>query len=304
MPLKNYISNSSTFGKIFIVAGLALFFLGIFSLLSVWIVSQVFHLPLITNPEILKDTENLEVIKALKWMQIMQAFGLFIVPSVVFARLNQSHILSFLALHKAPLFYTSLCVILLMLGVQPLINGMAELNSLVPVPQWMRESEKEAAAITQVFLRMDGIDGLVVNLFLIGLIPALGEELLFRGVLQPLFQKITNNKHWGIWIAAILFSALHVQFLGFFPRMFMGAAFGYLLFWSGSLWLPILGHFINNAGAVLISYLIQQNRLSEQAETIGTGKEGIIFVFISAAFTLGLLFLIHKAEKSKGKLTN
>jgi hypothetical protein len=189
-----------------------------------------------------------------------------------------------------------------MLSAQPLINWMAELNSLMPAPEWMHDSEKEAAAITKIFLQMNGAGDFMINLLMIALIPAIGEELLFRGLFQPLFQKITNNPHLGIWLAAILFSALHMQFLGFFPRMFMGAAFGYLLLWSGSLWLPIVGHFINNAGAVFIAFLIQKNGISEEIETVGTGQEELHYVVVSGLLVAVLLYVVHKFEKDSLKI--
>jgi hypothetical protein len=167
----------------------------------------------------------------------------------------------------------------------------------MPAPAWMHNSEKEAAAITKIFLQMNGTSDLLINLFMIDLIPAIGEELLFRGLFQPLFQKLTNNPHLGIWLSAILFSALHMQFLGFFPRMFMGAAFGYLLLWSGSLWLPIIGHFINNAGAVFIAFLIQKNGISEEIETVGAGQGGLLYVVVSSLLVAVLLFVVRKFEK-------
>jgi membrane protease YdiL (CAAX protease family) len=219
------------------------------------------------------------------------------VPALVFAKLDSNKMVAYLSLHKKPFFYSLICAVLIMLCAQPLINWMAELNSQMPAPAWMHQSEKDAAEVTKIFLQMDGINDLLINLFMIALIPAIGEELLFRGLFQPLFHKLTNNPHLGIWLSAILFSALHMQFLGFFPRMFMGAAFGYLLLWSGSLWLPMIGHFVNNAGAVLIAYLIQKNGISQEVETVGAGDGGTLYVVVSAAMVFVLLFVVRKFEK-------
>ena len=93
---------------------------------------------------------------------------------------------------------------------------------------------------------MNSISSLLINMVMIGVIPAIGEEFLFRGALQKIFSEWTKNKHLGIWISAILFSAMHLQFYGFIPRMLLGALFGYTLLWTGSLWIPIFGHFVNN----------------------------------------------------------
>ncbi len=91
----------------------------------------------------------------------------------------------------------------------------------------------------------------------------------------------------GIWVSAILFSALHMQFYGFFPRMLLGAFFGYLLLWSGSLWLPIIAHFVNNCVAVIFYYLKFNGIKVVDIEIIGTGEtlwlgilSGIVCVFL------------------------
>lgn len=297
MSQKIILEQHKPASKLLILTGLALLSLGIFSIISIVLATTVYQIPLLSNPGILKDTSNPNVIPALKMMQVMQALGLFIVPTLVFAKLDSSKIVAYLSLHKKPFLYSLICAVLLMLCAQPLINWMAELNSQMPAPVWMHESEKEAAEITKIFLQMNGMNDLLINLFMIALIPAVGEELLFRGLFQPLFQKLTNNPHLGIWLSAILFSALHMQFLGFFPRMFMGAAFGYLLLWSGSLWLPMIGHFVNNAGAVLIAYMIQKNGMPQEVETVGAGEGGTLYVMVSAAMVFVLLFVLRKFEK-------
>ncbi|MCC6252581.1 MAG: CPBP family intramembrane metalloprotease [Bacteroidia bacterium] len=299
MTNKILFNNYSTSIKILFLAGIALVSLGVFSLLSIVMVTTIYDIPLLSNPGVLKDTSNVHVLGALKLMQVMQAVGLFIVPVLIFARLCSTNIWNYLMLHKKPFMYSVFCTVLLMMSVQPFINWMAELNSMMPVPQWMRDSEQQAAEVTKTFLKMSGTGDLLINLFMIALIPAIGEELLFRGALQPLLQKLSHNKHIGIWLAAILFSALHMQFLGFFPRMFMGAAFGYLLVWSGSLWLPIVAHFMNNGGAVVLSYLVQKKGLSEESETFGTGQGDIIFVIISALIASVMMFAIYRFEKQK-----
>ncbi|HRG59951.1 MAG TPA: CPBP family intramembrane metalloprotease [Bacteroidia bacterium] len=296
MSQRIILQHQSITSKLLILVGLALFSLGIFSILSIVLASSVYHLPILSNPGILKETSNPNVIPALKMMQVMQALGLFILPTFVFAKLDSTKMSAYLSLNKKPLFYSLICAVLIMLCAQPLINWMADINGQMPAPAWMHESEKEAAAITKIFLEMNNYGDLLVNLFMIALIPAIGEELLFRGLFQPLFQKLTKNPHLGIWLSAILFSALHMQFLGFFPRMFMGAAFGYLLLWSGSLWLPIIGHFVNNAGAVIIAFMIQKAGMPQELETVGVGEGAILYVLVSTFLVGVLLFLVRKNE--------
>ena len=103
------------------------------------------------------------------------------------------------------------------------------------IEKWMKDAEESAAEITKAFLDVKTIPGLVFNVFMIAFLPAVGEELLFRGIIQRIFTDMTKSHHWGIWISAILFSAMHFQFYGFVPRVLLGALFGYLLVWSGSI---------------------------------------------------------------------
>jgi membrane protease YdiL (CAAX protease family) len=129
---------------------------------------------------------------------------------------------------------------------------------------------------------------------MIAFLPSIGEELLFRGVIQRIFTNWTRNYHWGIWISALLFSALHMQFYGFIPRMFLGVLFGYLLVWSGSMWLPIIAHFINNAVAVVAMYLIDKELLSPEIEEIGTTSDSYYMAAVSLLLIVVFMLMIKR----------
>jgi membrane protease YdiL (CAAX protease family) len=93
---------------------------------------------------------------------------------------------------------------------------------------------------------------------IIALLPAIGEEVCFRSILQRIIIQITRNAMSGILITAFIFSALHFQFEGFLPRMFLGFMLGYLYWYSGSIWTSMLAHFVNNAvQVVVVSYAPQ-----------------------------------------------
>jgi len=114
--------------------------------------------------------------------------------------------------------------------------------------------EAQAMVLTKAMLDIDTFGRFTSSLIAIAIIPAIAEEYLFRGSLQPLFAKWSGSIHIGIWVSAFLFSAIHFQFFGFIPRMLLGAGFGYLVVASGNIWTAILGHFINNASAVIAAY--------------------------------------------------
>jgi membrane protease YdiL (CAAX protease family) len=229
---------------------------------------------------------------------------MFIIPPFIiayFLSFNVPEYLKINQLAKPSVFFQAF---LLTLFALPIANMMGEFNSHIHFPdflegaeQWMRDSEERAALVTQKFLKMDHLGDLFTNLLLIAVIPALGEELLFRGVLQKQLSKWTGSVHWGIFISAVLFSALHMQFFGFFPRLFLGMLFGYLLVWTGSLWVPILAHLVNNALAVTASYFIGKGQLPEETDAIGSSNMMWEVSLISLVFFSYIAYLLLNTRK-------
>ena len=133
-----------------------------------------------------------------------------------------------------------------------LLNQQMELPSFMEgIEHWMRTREDEAERLTLLLLSEKGIGALLANLLVVALTAGITEEFLFRGAFQRILERWTSNPHWVIWIAACLFSAFHMQFYGFLPRMLLGVYFGYLLYWSRNIWIPVFAHFTNNAFAVI-----------------------------------------------------
>ena len=223
--------------------------------------------------------------EALKWVQLIQTAALFLLPPFLMAFLWAKQPLEWLKLKSETRGY-GLWAIFLMLMALPAINLVGYFNQqmslpafLEPLEQWMKTSEESAARLTEQFLNVSTCGGLIINILLMALLPAVAEELTFRGVLQRLIQTQTNEAinregkrvHLAIWCSAILFSAIHMPFYGFLPRTLMGALFGYALVWTGSLWIPILMHFTNNAMAVILYFLaIRSGWDMDKVDTIGT----------------------------------
>ena len=220
-------------------------------------------------------------IASLKWIQLLQTAAIFLLPPLCMAYLWAQEPMKWLEVETFQSFKVSGTAILLMLVALPAINLLAHINQqmalpafLEPLEQWMKTAEEDAAHLTEQFLSVTTFGGLIINLLLMAVLPAIAEELTFRGVLQHLFtpKHQSSIPHLAIWCSAILFSAIHMQFYGFIPRMLMGALFGYMLAWTGSLWVPILMHFTNNAMAVLLSFFaIKAEWDNDLLDTIGTG---------------------------------
>lgn len=132
---------------------------------------------------------------------------------------------------------------------------------------WAREREDQAEELTRFFTTFNSPGDFIFGVFVIALLPAIGEELVFRGMLQPEIFRFSGNHHVAIWVSAIIFSAFHMQFFAFVPRMFLGALFGYLYLWSGNFLIPIIAHFVNNGFLVMIMYLYQKGIITADMES-------------------------------------
>jgi len=281
----------------------------LFMTISLIVAMPVFGIESVINIPSLTDFNDPDNIRMLKYFQVVQSFGLFIVPSIILGWSFHGNFIKYLYLDKTIIFSSVFIVIVLMISALPLINFMGELNAQMELPRWMevverwmKATEENAAKLTKAFLDVKTPAGLFFNLFLIAVLPALGEEFLFRGIIQRIFTKITRNIHWGILISAVLFSALHMQFYGFVPRMLLGVMFGYLLIWSGSLWIPIIAHFINNGVVVVVMYYINQNKLNPAIEEIGSTADSYYFAAISLVFVVVLL-IVFKRQNGGNSLT-
>ena len=276
----------------------------LFMLLSLVAAIPLFGLDSLMNIPSVSNLDDPESIRMLKYFQVVQSFGLFIVPPIILGWLFKGNIVKYLNLHKNVNGASVLLVTLLIIFALPLINFIGEWNNQMQFPEWlagverwMRNAEDNAMELTEAFLKVDTTGGLLFNLFMIAFLPAIGEELLFRGVIQRIFTKMTKNYHWGIWISAFLFSALHIQFYGFVPRMLLGVLFGYLLIWSGSMWLPIIAHFVNNGFAVVAMYLADKEIISPRVEDIGA--TGSYYWVVISLLLVGLFsWLIKKENKA------
>lgn len=265
-----------------------------------FVISQVFlGVPLLTQPALMEDMTNPEVIPALRIMQLLQGLGMLVVPSVIYLWISSSWV-EVRQLFAKPIRQSVMISIVFFMVAFPFVNYLAEWNASWNLPtflgDWMEGKESQAGEITKLFLDMPNAGLLVLNLIMIALLPAVGEELIFRGIMQRGLQK-KINPHLAIWLAAILFSAVHVQFLGFMPRMLMGVAMGYLFFWSGNLWYPMIAHFTNNALAVVMAYAIQHNSIDSTLENAGTNNPSI--AGFSLIFCLLLLYLFKQHQEAR-----
>jgi membrane protease YdiL (CAAX protease family) len=253
------------------------------------------------------DFHDKSTINLLKIFQIFSQVGLFVLPAFMFAYYYQEDYQSFLKIRCSPDIKCLLIAIIAIVLMMPSIGFLVDLNQGLKLPsfmqgieEWMKAKEEEAKIMTEAFLQVSSVSALLLNLFMIGLLAGLGEELLFRGVLQNIFLDKWRNPHVAIWSAAIIFSAFHLQFYGFLPRMVLGAIFGYIYLWTNNLWIPVTLHTIFNSITVVGAFLFQRGIINTDMENIGT-SDSYMVVAISFVAALGLFRFIYRLSLRKRK---
>jgi len=193
--------------------------------------------------------------QVLRWVSLLSHLASFSIPALgVFILLYRRQWSQQLLMNVAPRLTPAVLSILFILVSFPLAQTVYWLNRQLPLPEWMVGMEGEVSNLVQGLLVMESPGELLFNLLVVAVVPAIGEELVFRGVVQQQFYRIAHTRGLAVWITAFLFSAVHLQFEGFLPRFLLGAMLGYLFLWSKNLWIPILAHFFFNGIQVAGQY--------------------------------------------------
>ena len=216
-------------------------------------------------------------------MLTVQDILVFILPAVLTMAILYKRPLHVMGLDRAPSWCAVAIVALFYVVSLPAMNWLVDLNKAMSLPSWMagveqamRSMEDEATQTTLQLLDIDSFWQFIFTVAVVGVMAGLSEEMLFRGAMLRTMQDSRLGKHAVVWMTAILFSALHMQFYGFVPRMLLGVWLGYLLVWTGSLWVPIIAHTMNNSTVVLFSYLSNKGIVTESfGDNLGLPSPGV-----------------------------
>ena len=287
-----------------------LILLGILMIVSFVVVTglSVFAALPFTGGQVLEyfsGNQSAEGLNLMRYFQIMSHVGLFIVPALAFAFILSHNPLKYLGFAANSGLRRLVLGSLIMLVAAPLSAYVFELNQhmhfpdgLKSVETWMRNMETTAEQMTRYFVAVDTWQSLLFNVFMIAVIPSIGEELIFRGLIQKLFTQWTRNQHIAVLITAILFSAMHLQFFSFLPRFVLGMLLGYMFVWSGNIWVPIVAHFVNNLAALLLFFYFERGIISFDIEDIGATTMAPAFALASLAAVIMLFVAFRRAKPS------
>ena len=239
----------------------------------------------------------------LRYILIIQDISLLLVPSIIILVMMKPESSTGLIELKIPHLKEAGLVVILAFCIFPITSFTGQLNAGMHLPEWlsgvekwMVEKEDHANNIINQVMVSPAFGTMIMNLFIIAILPAMAEEILFRGVLQKILYNLFKSGHAAIWVTAFVFSTIHFQFFGFVPRFILGLVFGYLFFWSGTLWLPVISHFVNNAVPVVIAYIQGMQKFSEPVDT--PLLKQIIVLPLSIAISLVILFYFRNKSRN------
>lgn len=235
------------------------------------------------------------------------SIGTFLLPSVLLQAIERAHFQYLPAsAHGRGVFF--LLSFLFLFAFSPLLGVVSEWNRDMVLPEsmsgiesWMREKEEQMAFLTRDLVMTAETGVFLMNVLVFAVVPAVCEEFFFRGSVQGIAKRMLKNSHAAIWATAIIFSAIHFQFYGFLPRMLLGAMFGYMMAWSGNIWVPVFAHFVNNASVTVVGFIfaLQGKTYEDMMDSASDYTVGLYAASAVGSAVVGYYF--YKNSKSENK---
>ncbi len=248
-----------------------------------------------------KEMMNPANINALKVIQVVSTVIVFFIPAIITARIASAKPFQRLGFYSGVKINRAVLAALLMLCALPLVGFLAEINKAIPITASMKKMfdgmESQYAEQVKMMATFKTPVDYILALFIIALLPALVEEVFFRGAMQNIFMRWFKIPWLVILITGLIFSAIHFSWYGFLPRMALGMVLGYIFYYTGNLWYSIIAHFFNNALMISILYwqYLKTKKVDMEVGDSAPWWAGII----SAALVIGLFYLLKKTASTK-----
>lgn len=282
--------------KIFILVGMVLIFTFAFMGVGMFLSKYIFGVDVIREPSLLNEFgNNIYVLRSLKLIQVLNTIGGFLLPAILFSRALQQKPNLFIRYAVKPRWTSVIVALLIMLISSPLISALIQWNEAYKFPAAMadleyklRATQTAAEELTAAFIKTENMGGLLLNLFIVALLPAVCEEFFFRGAFMRFLMICIKNKHISVMLTALVFSVMHGEFYGLLPRFVLGLFLGYIAWFSGSIWPAVAAHFLNNGLALTASYYHwDQSGIAIFDEHFVFPKYAVV---LSAGLTAGLIW--------------
>ena len=283
--------------QLLIFGGLTVGILFLAFTLGISIVARINHMSVMQIASMSPaDYARPELAGVIKGLLIVQDIGIFLLPPLVYAYLADPRPLAYMGIKSPQKNSFFLVALIIMIAGYFTVEFLGMVNqsivTLLPkmTQKWVESGEENANGMLENILSIKGPASLMMAIFMVGALPAIGEELFFRGILQKLFIQIFKSAWPGIIFTGFLFSAFHMQFLGFLPRMALGIILGALYWYSGSILTSMLGHFIFNTINILLIYL-------KLADLDSKSGAGMVFSLIGLVCLILVVFLLNYLRK-------
>ncbi|RLD49490.1 MAG: hypothetical protein DRI88_00145 [Bacteroidetes bacterium] len=298
-----FFENISTAGKIFLLLGLIFLCTLLTAFIGFLIGKLYLGVDMAMLGNYIAEPKTSEAIAFTRFFQSLSQVGTFILPVLFFSYLVSSNPFYYLKLADKPKTISLSVSFLIVFTILPFINYLEYINQhfhlpdmLAGIEEWIKEKEAAAAYLTTVIIKTKTFPGLLMSILIAAVLPAIGEELLFRGVILKLTNDITKHIHWAIIISAVLFSAFHLQFYGFLPRFALGLVLGYVFVITNNIWVPVFLHFVNNASAIIVFNLHYNGYIKTSMEDFGA-LDNPVYVIGSLLITLWMISIIYNKER-------
>ena len=243
-----------------------------------------------------------------RFLQVFNAVGMFMIPALLFSYFQQKRWFTYSCANRLPQSIPAMLgVLVAAILIIPVAGLLLEFTKHLPWPdflagveEWMHEKQAASDRVLELLTADTHLSTLLLNLLVCALVPAVCEEFFFRGSLQQFLHRWFKNAHVAIWVTGFIFSAIHLQIDGFIVRWLLGAYLGYLLVWSGSLWLPILAHFLHNALTILLQHIWT---LHGNTNEIRANTNTFLVSSISLLLLIFSIYFIYKSLHKKQTIT-
>ncbi len=260
-----------------------------------YLLGEGMGLPLVDTIEAFSEKSSMRERNFVRAANLFTHLFTFTLPAIlVTVLLYRSTWARFLRLQRVSSSNILIAGIFFMIGIFILSQFTYWLNQQLPLPEWATEIESSAGRLVKGLLVMETPWELAFTILIVAVLPAVGEELVFRGILQQELEMATGRPVAAIWIAALIFSAFHLQFAGLLPRFLLGAGLGYLFYWTRSLWTPIVAHFAINGMQVAGQYY-RNRSLSESSPAEVNWPATALAVLLVA----GLSYYLYQHSQNK-----
>ncbi|MBC7946988.1 MAG: CPBP family intramembrane metalloprotease [Chitinophagaceae bacterium] len=236
-----------------------------------------------------------------KIIQVINMLG-FLVPALIVAHMVHRKPLALLGFSPRITGKQIALACMIMVSAMFIAAAFSHISHLLPIPaDWKARFDKLESSYSQqaqAILGLKNFGDYVLALIVMGFLPAICEETLFRGGLQNFLTRSINKPWIAIVVVSLIFSLAHMSFYGFLSRFFLGVVLGIIYHYSGKLWLCIIGHFLNNAMAItLFYYAIQKGKAVDVQQETGASLWSLTLLPV-----LVMLFLFFKRESKPAKL--